>query len=239
MAPRTSGISARDPNSWWMCSTWVKTRRISIMKKNLAFRYANTEPTASGSAMSSDFEHKGSTRRHCPWQTSRTAHTSPLFCSARAHPPPPPLPLANEQNGPHEPPFLQRAGARRARIECMVHLRGRQRRHVDGDEGVAEVAVVLAGAGGQALDGGVGHVDGVRDHGGGGLSLRRPLVATPRTGWSACSSNWPSVVSMPLSRQSKRARSANKPTRAVWPGARCSAMSPPLLIQARSMPGRS
>src|SRR6218665_833754 len=35
--------------------------------------------------MSSDFEHKGSTRRHCPWQTSRTAHTSPLFCSARAH----------------------------------------------------------------------------------------------------------------------------------------------------------
>src|SRR6218665_3140208 len=287
MAPRTSGISARDPNSWWMCSTWVKTRRISIMKKNLAFRYANTEPTASGSAMSSDFEHKGSTRRHCPWQTSRTAHTSPLFCSARAHPPPPPLPLANEQNGPHEPPFLQRAGARRARIECMVHLRGRQRRHVDGDEGVAGVAVVLAGAGGQALDGGVGHVDGVGDSGGGGISPRRgggrggrggraratvlaitvaaasacaavaantvtlsampseklrprqPLVATPRTGWSACSSNWPSVVSMPLSRQSKRARSANKPTRAVWPGARCSAMSPPLLIQARSMPGRS
>jgi hypothetical protein len=72
------------------------------------------------------------------------------------------------------------------------------------------------------------------------LRPRQPLVATPRTGWSACSSNWPSVVRMPLlSRQSKRAMSANTPTRADWPGARCSAMSPPLLIQARSMPGRS
>ncbi|MCY1359690.1 hypothetical protein D9M69_462760 [compost metagenome] len=55
----------------------------------------------------------------------------------------------------------------------MVHLRGRQRRHVDGDEGVAEVAVVLAGTCGLALDEGIGHIDGVGDHGGGGIGLRR------------------------------------------------------------------
>src|SRR6218665_941601 len=108
--------------------------------------------------MSSDFEHKGSTRRHCPWQTSRTAHTSPLFCSARAHAAPASSAWCTCAGASGGPP-TGTGGGRGGRVE--------------GEEGVAEVAVVLAGAGGQALDGGVGHVDGVGDHGGGGISLRR------------------------------------------------------------------
>src|SRR6218665_3699510 len=72
------------------------------------------------------------------------------------------------------------------------------------------------------------------------LRPRQPLVATPPTGIALRMRNWPSG-SKPLRScaASSAAMSEQMPTLADAPGARCSAMSPPLLTQARAMPSRA
>src|SRR6218665_1389266 len=72
------------------------------------------------------------------------------------------------------------------------------------------------------------------------LRPRQPLVATPRTGIALRMRNWPSG-NKPLRScaASSAAMSEQMPTLADAPGARGSAMSPPLLTQARAMPSRA
>ena len=72
------------------------------------------------------------------------------------------------------------------------------------------------------------------------LRPRQPLVATPRTGMALSMRICPSST-RPLRNCAafSAAMSAYTPTVTDWQGARCSAMSPPLLTQARSMPGCS
>jgi hypothetical protein len=98
MAPRRSGCAARGPPSWWMSSTCVKTRRISIRLMVILF--------------SNYYTNSDSARHSCGrGRLAARARGSPLTA------------LTCQERGKHLPVPLQRARHRQAALKCLACTR--------------------------------------------------------------------------------------------------------------------